>query len=217
MAGKRGRPRKNPPVDPDLDDLIGDAPEPENPDWAEFVKPVSVTFLMQVFKLDRLTVKKKLAELPPIRMVKGGVPEYDFRQAASYLVKPKVDIAEYIKTLRPTDLPAYLQDQWWAAQLKRQKWQKEAGELWPTSDVIAVFGDVFQHMKTTMQLWVDQIAEQHAVTPAIRSDLVQLVDGLQRDLHDRLVAMPKETARRNQLREFDDLPAEGDDGSLHDA
>lgn len=215
MAG-RGRPKKKPVLDED-DDLIGDAPAEVGSDWAEYVKPVSMTFLMQVFKMDRLTVKKKLAELPPIRMAKGGVPEYDFRQAAAYLVKPKVDIAEYIKTLRPTDLPAYLQDQWWAAQLKRQKWQKEAGELWPTDDVIAVFGDVFQHMKTTMQLWVDQIAENHAVTPAMRTELVQLVDGLQRDLHERLVAMPHETARRNQLREFDDLPAGGEDGPVYDA
>src|SRR5690606_18686323 len=76
---------------------------------------------------------------------------YDLKQAASYLVPPKVDIVKWISKLRPTDLPAHLQTEFWDARLKRQKWEFAAGHLWRTEAVQDVLGETFRTIKETMQ------------------------------------------------------------------
>ncbi|HYD04807.1 MAG TPA: DUF1441 family protein, partial [Reyranella sp.] len=167
------------------------AGQPSIGDWSATLAGVSIAWLHNAFRMDRQTVKKRLAKLDPIGNGHAGQPVYDFVQAAAYLVKPKVNVAEYIKGLKPTDLPVILQDQYWASQLKRQQWEQRAGKLWHTDDVIEVFGRTFLVIKDTMNLWVENLAEasRGTLTAEQRKVLVGLVDGLQTDIHRNLLEM----------------------------
>ena len=150
---------------------------------------VSVSWLMAAFRMDRVTVKRKLAKLTPIKYGRGNSPIYDFVQAASCLVKPNIDIAEYLKTMRPQDLPALLQKEYWDAKLKRQKWEIAAGELWHTSDVVSVLGDTFQMMKNTLLLWTEHIDREVGLSEVQYAALTKKVDILQEDMYEKLVEM----------------------------
>lgn len=166
-------------------------------------RPVSVNFLAQAFRMDRTVASRKLAPLPPVDTTHGGHPLYNFLQATQYLVKPQVDPVEVVKRLTAGDLPASLQKDVWDAKLKQQKWAVNAGDLWPTDDVLEVLGDAFQRLKTTTQLWIDQLSESRALSPELRQELTGLIDGLNRDLHDALVRMPAERQTRSQLGEIE--------------
>ncbi len=165
-------------------------------------RPVSVTFLMQVWGMDRKTILKRLSELPPVGQHRGNQPLYDFRQAAQYLVTPRVNVAQHIKKMGVEDLPKALQKDVWDAKLKEQKWRLQAGELWPTEDVLEVLGEAFHRLKTTTQLWIDQLSEGHALPAEAREELTRMVDALQADLHHTLVEMPKERATPSQIGEI---------------
>jgi hypothetical protein len=153
---KRGRPRKRP-------DLVG-TPGEATIDYRENVAGVSITWLCTMFRMDRRTCQKRLAMCPPLRRGVGDAPMFDLAQAAAFLVKPKINIGEWVKSLRPADLPPYLQSEFWDAQNKRQKWEENAGELWRTEKVIEVFADVFKHIKETMQQWQDSIERKEGLT-----------------------------------------------------
>lgn len=167
------------------------------------LQPVSITLLADVLQRDKKTVGKRLAGLAPMSHHRGNIPLYDFRQALEYLVTPRFNAAEAIKKMGTDDLPIGLQKDVWDARLKQQKWMEQAGDLWRTDDVLEVLGEAFQRLKTTTQLWIDQLSETHALPTEVRKDLTAMVDGLQKDLHQTLVEMPTERATRAQVGEIE--------------
>lgn len=199
--------------DPSIDELLGDGSEPKKrpgrPPKADsavvqaLLNPVSISFLADVLQRDRKTVTKRLAGLAPMGHHRGNIPLYDFRQAIEYLVTPRLNAAEAIKKMGTDDLPVGLQKDVWDAKLKQQKWMENAVDLWRTEDVLGVLGEAFQRLKTTTQLWIDQLSETHALPTDVRTDLTAMVDGLQRDLHQTLVEMPAEKATRAQAWEIE--------------
>jgi len=166
-------------------------------------QPVSITFLAEVLQRDRKLVTKRLANLAPIARHRGNTPLYDFRQALEYLVTPKMNAAEAIKKMGTDDLPTALQKDVWDAKLKAQKWAAQAGDLWKTEDVLEVLGETFQRLKTTTQLWIDQVSEAHSLSTEVRAELTTMVDALQHDLHRSLVEMPEKRATLSQLGEIE--------------
>jgi hypothetical protein len=199
---ERSRPKQNGPV-------TKKKPGPASTSRADstvvqkLFQPVSITFLADVLAKDRKTVTRRLAGLTPMGQHRGNVPLYDFRQALEYLVTPRFSAADAIKQMGTADLPVGLQKDVWDAKLKQQKWMEQAGDLWKTEDVLEVLGETFQRLKTTTQLWIDQLAETHALPDEVRKDLTAMVDGLQTDLHRTLVEMPEEKATNAQLGEIE--------------
>jgi len=208
----------------DFEDLLGPAPEQPAKQKAPAKKPaakpvalargdaaivqalfqpVSITFLAEVLQRDRKTITKKLANLGPMARHRGGTPLYDFRQALEYLITPKMNAAEAIKKMGTDDLPQSLQKDVWDAKLKQQKWAAQAGDLWKTEDVLMVLGETFQRLKTTTQLWIDQVSEAHSLPTEVRAELTTMVDALQLDLHRSLVEMPQERSTLSQLGEIE--------------
>lgn len=191
---KRGRPRKAPPApvtaEPEVD-LIGE-PEPMSMDIAEVYGGVSAHWLSQVFGHDKNTIKKKMASANlEIVGYRNGGPLYRISDAAAWLVKPKVDLVSYVKSLRPNDLPPMLNDAYWGAMLKRQKWEENAGDLWRTEAVLEVFGDLALSFKTTVNLWVEEVDRQESLTPEQRKILMELTDKLLEQLHEVMVEAPR--------------------------
>jgi hypothetical protein len=173
------------------------------------LKGVSTGLLSQIFRMDNMTVRKRLKDCPEVGKWRGGAPLFDLAQAAGYLVKPKIDIKEFIKSVRPADLPPYLQSEFWEAQVKRQKFEENAGELWRTEKVIALYAETFKLIKDTMNLWVDSIERESGLTGEQRDKLTQLVDGLQSEMHSRLLTLQeKEEKTANSFEELADIEGE---------
>ena len=222
-------PRKPSPPrhDDDDDDLIGGSTAtrvemapypgegeplpPPSMDLVDVYGGVSANWLAQIFGSDVKTIKKKLSRAEGVRVGTGrnNTPLYNIAAAAAYLVKPKIDLIQYVKGLRPNDLPPILNDAYWAAMLKRQKWQENAGDLWRTEDVIAVFGDVAFSIKTTAQLWVEDLDRLHGLSPEMRVTITQQVDKLLEQIHEQMVDLPRQRHTPSSAAEEGAVPDEG--------
>lgn len=185
-------------AEPELDDLIGFPAERETEleeeftfDLAETYGGVSAHWLAQMFGADKNTIKKKLAA-SGIEIVgrRQGGPLYRLADAAAYLVKPKVDLTTYIKSLRPNDLPPMLNEAYWSAMIKRQKWEENAKDLWHTDDVLKVLGDLNVLIRTRVTLWTEDIDRREGLTQDQRELITTLSDDLLKSVHDLLVNMP---------------------------
>lgn len=119
-----GRPRKTPPAEQPEEDLLGGAPRMDSPlldglDLGQVAGGVSAAWLGHVFEHDKNTIKKKLARCP-ISGMNRRTPLYRIKDAAEWLVKPKVDIMTYLKGLRQQDVPIQMNKDYWAAMRTRQ-------------------------------------------------------------------------------------------------
>lgn len=74
---------------------------------------VSAAWLGHVFGHDKNTIKKKLAKCP-VAGKNRNTPLYLIKDAAAWLVPPKVDVMTYIKNLPPADLPPRLNAAYWS-------------------------------------------------------------------------------------------------------
>jgi hypothetical protein len=166
---------------------------------------VTATTLAQMFRMDRNVVIRRLANCPSVPSPDSRAHRlYDIATAARYLVTPILTPEEFVKIASRVELPPSLQAQFWDAMLKRQRYEENAGSLWPTSRVREVLANTFQTMKFTMQLWVDTIEREQSVTPQQREALIRLVDSLQRDIYEALLSQAEKNATGPQLA---DLPA----------
>lgn len=194
------------------EDLLGPEPEPEREavetDWAKLREGVSLTWLAGALRMDRKTIKKRLAPLSPkTKRAQGDL--YDLEMAMSYLVKPRFDVAEYIKTMNPQELPVMLRKEYWEAENKRAKFMRDAGELWHTDDVLAVFAEAFKRIKTTMQVWPDDVERVAGLNRDQYNALIKLTDGLREELFKTLCEMPKERKTESLAAE---IGADDEDG-----
>jgi hypothetical protein len=160
--------------------------------------------------MDPMTVKQRLQAggAKPAGTVGSGRPVWMFRDVIPYLVKPKMDIDTYIKTLNPTDLPNSINKTYWEAQRIKNKALIETGEAWDDASVLEVFGAVFMLFKDRLPLVTEGMREE-GLTEKQSDKLAGFIDQLQRDLHARLVEMPQQrrlTLSRQQSVMPDDGP-----------
>lgn len=172
---------------------------------------VTISFLAQVFAMDHNKVRRKLVNCPVKRRQRRGTTQvqhiYDMATAASYLVEPKIDPEDIIKSLRREDLPPSISTAYWDAQLKRQQWEEKAGQLWRTEVISSVIGSMFQTIKFTIQLWADTLERQTGLNEEQRDLLNTLTDELQKQMFDSLRENAKDKMSKPQLAELDDMLA----------
>jgi len=159
-------------------------------DWAKLRQGVTIAWLAGAFRMDPKTVKKRLAPLAP-KSKGSNRPLYDLEMAASYLVKPRFDVGEYIRNMNPMELPPVLRKEFWDAENKRLNYEERAGELWATERVMAVFAEAFVQLKNQMQLWPDEVEREVGLTKEQHKALAARVDALRVALHSIFVEMPK--------------------------
>ena len=200
----------------DDDDLIGGGETVEHfslrtADVHSVVGGVSVPWLMKAFRMGRGTVEKKLRGVQPIGHGKHNTPLYDLPEVAAYLVKPRVDMEEYIRTLKPDQLPERLRESYWSAKLKEQRWREKAGDLWRTSDVLTVIGDTLQNLRTRLQLLPDAIERAAGLDPKQFAAARAAVDEIQDQIYKDLQNLSQKGHTRSQLGEEDDGSDDEDD------
>lgn len=182
-------------------------PVVDGPLTSDVREGVTVSWLAGVFGLQLTDVRRKLGGVNPIGTTKNGKGAlYDLQEAASYLVKPRGGIEAAIRAMKPTDLPVRLQDGYWSALLKQQKWEAEAKQLWRSEDVVSAFGQVFQTIKFAIQLWPDQVERATDLSEEQREMLVEMADGLQTELHRVILELAKElTDQSNYERMVEEM------------
>lgn len=171
----------------------------KNPPVEIFLRPVPVHYFASIFKMKPDTIRRRLRNLEPVawqERATGDVAKYDFVEALPYLIKPKVDIAEWIASQRIQDLPTHISDQFWKAHQTKQRVLKEAGDLWHTEDVLEVLGGLFLMIRDTTKIWIEELPGKSTMTTEQYEKFQRNVDGLLEEIHSRLVEMP--TLQRTQ-------------------
>ena len=170
---------------------------------------VTVSFLAQVFGHDPAKVKRLLVNCPIKHSRQRGRTQrqhlYDLSTAASYLVEPKISVEDVLAQIKREDLPPAINTAFWDAQLKRQKWEENAGQLWRTETIGGAIGGMFQTIKFTIQLWADTIERQTGLSEEQRDLLNDMTDKLQQDIFASLQENATATMTGPQLAELDKM------------
>lgn len=165
---------------------------------------VTVQWLSAAFEMKPTDVRKRLARCPILRG-SGRSEIYDLPVAAAFLVEPAISITEYLRTLKPDQLPQQLQESFWNAKLKQLKYMLAAGEAWRTTDVLKVLNDLFTTIKNQTQLWSDQINEEEELTPKQYKVVQELVNTLVDDIKTVTISKAQTGEHRSISAELDDV------------
>lgn len=160
-------------------------------DAGELKRPVTINFLAQVFDMDPATVKKRLLRLPPLATEgteKAPKYLYDFKAAVSYLLPPKMNIADYIKSLDPNKLPNHINKVFWEAQRTRLRFFVETGQAWATEDVFEGLGRFVMLTKDRALLVPEHLRETGAADE-ICEQVRELLEKFLADLHKELAEL----------------------------
>lgn len=149
--------------------------------------------IARLMHMDPMTVKKRLERCPIAGTVGNNRPVYYFHQAIEYIVKPKMDLATYLKTLNPSDMPNAINKVFWEAERIKNKVLLETGEAWASADVLEVFGQVFMLFKDRIPIITEGMRDE-GLSDEQYDSLVTYCDQLQADLHEKLVEMPAQRA-----------------------
>lgn len=160
---------------------------------------VSVQWLAKAFGITRDLVGKKLQRCRHIDTGAAGNPLYDLREAASYIVEPKLDIEEYLATIKPDKLPDRLRESFWNARLKEQKFNREAGSLWYTEQVMAFFSEVLQELRDKLQTIPDTVERLAGLDEKQWLMVRNMIDGVQEDLYQTVKKIADGDLTMNQL------------------
>ncbi len=135
----------------------------------------TVTQLMRIFGQDMRTVKGKIATVKPVTRVEG-LDVWSLREVAPYLVKPVGDFEAAMRNMSHEDLPPNLRKEFWHAKRQEQAYRKEAGELWPTEDVLGAFAETFKTIRTELMLLGEAVEREMALSDRAREILKANID-----------------------------------------
>ena len=154
---------------------------------ADLLEPVSANVISQIFDQIPAVTKKRLTNCRSVTDGKTNIRKYHIRDAAKYMIDPAFTPEDFIEIMSKNKLPNAINKEFWDAMLKKQKWEENAGDLWRTSRVREALTDTFQTIKFTMQLWVDSLERQAAISNEQRVIIVTMVDALQLEVYTSLV------------------------------
>lgn len=152
------------------------------------LKGVTASWLAQAFRMDIKTVKQRLVRCRAMGVRGNNQFVYDLRDAAEHLLEPKMSIEEYMRRVDIDDLPRKLQSSYWDAKSKRLRYEENAGDLWRTERVVQAVSGLYKKIRSTAQLWVDQLGREKKMTEDQRVYMERQVD----DLLSRLFHMVHE-------------------------
>lgn len=178
----------------------------ESLDPGQVLTGVTVFWLKTVFGLTHSTVVKRLAKCPTSGLSPTGHPVYDVKEAAAYLVEPKMDAKTYIRKIRTQELPPIFQKEYWDAKHRKLKYEQAASLLWRTEDVVDVLGEAFKVLRTTMQLLPDRLETIIPMTTGQRGEVQGVTDEMQNEMFEALVTMAKNRRTKNVKAELENDP-----------
>lgn len=183
------------------------------PDAAAFRRPVTRTFLATASGRQPRHLVNQLAGCPIVGYQNAGAktqtPLYDFWEAVSYIVEPKVDLMLWLKSQNAMSLPPHINKAFWDAMRSRQMVEERAGDLWRTADVLEVLSRVALTIKETALLWLESLPSKDLLTAEQYEAIRGAVNDLLTEVHQRLVDMPAQGAHQSTSAEFERMVQEG--------
>lgn len=171
---------------------------------------VSIQWLARAFRMTRHIVEKKLRKCPVAGSGEFGNPLYDLVEAAAFLVEPKVDIKEYLKTAKDDELPERLRESIWNSKLKKQRWEEKAGHLWRTEYIMDRMGEVLANTRQSVQQIPDRVERIAGLSIEQYRIVRNATDEVLNQIYEEIVAMQEGASTFNQLHD-EALPEERPD------
>lgn len=158
----------------------------------DFYQPVPVSFISKVMRMNLETVQKRLRTVTPVGHVgtSQNRPLYDFVTAVEHIVKPKMNLRTYLRSLNPADMPQNISKVFWEAERIRTKALVEAGEAWPTEAVIQVMSQANKMVNDRIPLLIEAMREE-GLTDDQMKKLEEACDQFRNDVHEAYVEFPK--------------------------
>lgn len=170
----------------------------------------SVNQLGALFNMKTPDVMRRLGDLQPVGMGRQGNPIYSVAQAAARLAKIEITEAEllnHIRRMDPKNLPPLLNKIFWEGLAARRKYQETVGELWHTTDVLAVAATAFQSLRMSVLLIPDALLNETELSEAQLKIVQQTIDQALEDARDQLI---RDIRRPNDKRPRPGFDAEND-------
>lgn len=144
------------------------------------------TQLAGLFRRDAKTLPRLLEGLAPAGE-RAGVKVYRIEEAAQRLVKPGYEVEEALRRMHPSDMPPLMGKEFWNGQRARQAFEENEGDLWRTAEMVAVFAEACQTVRTSMLLFRDAVEREEALTEEQAVIIQGLIDGAIKDIQEALV------------------------------
>lgn len=146
----------------------------------------TIAQIAQLFETDAKTLPRRLKGIKPSGR-RSSYATYKIKEVAARIVKPGYSIEEYIRRMHPNEMPVGLMKEFWAGQKSRQSYERDAGDLYRTSEVVAAFSKALADARTSIQLFIDGIERETGITDPQRKVLRRRTDALIDDLRIALV------------------------------
>lgn len=144
------------------------------------------TQLAQLFRRDPKAMPRLLQGLAPAGERRGS-KIYVIADAAQRLVKPGYEVEQYLRRMHPSDMPPLMGKEFWNGQRARQAFEENEGDLWRTNEMVVVFAEACQTMRTSMLLFRDALEREESLTEEQTTALGRLIDGAIKDMQEALV------------------------------
>ena len=154
---------------------------------------ITIPDLASMYGMSQEDVKEALALVKPIRGKQIRTSVYALWDALGALRGTEdagvsvEQIADYISKMKPSQLPVALQEAFWSAALKRQKFEAEQGDLWRTATVMKVISELLRVTRQSMTLMVDNVDQQTSLTPRQREIIRGIGDSVLADMRERVI------------------------------
>lgn len=166
----------------------------------DFYQAVPVSFLSKVLRMNAETVRKRLETVTPVGHagVSQNRPLYDFASVVPHLVKSKMNLRTYLRSLNPADMPQNISKVFWEAERIRTKALIEAGEAWPTEAVIQVMSQANKMVNDRIPLLIEAMREEGLNDDQMKK-LEAACDQFRNDVHEAYVEFPKSQTTPSHL------------------
>lgn len=153
---------------------------------------ITIPDLATMYGMGQEDVKEALALVKPIRGKQIRTAVYSLWDALGALRGSDEGVsaeqlADYISKMKPSQLPVALQEAFWSAQIKRQKFEEERGDLWRTGQVMKVISELLRVARQSMTLMVDNVDQQTSLTPRQREIIRGIGDSVLADMREKVL------------------------------
>lgn len=169
-----------------------------------FRHPLTPSVLSTIFRRDLKTTQRRLLECPKAA-TRSGYPVYDLGEAAAYLVDPKFDVEDVIRSMRTQDLPQHLQSEFWKAQRNKIGYLRETGALWKAERVELMVADFMKIIFQQVRMMKETVEQQMGLTKEQRTLLSSLQDSLLLAIQSEVNAHFSKWEGEDKEQEFADL------------
>lgn len=157
-----------------------------------------------LFKVDDRILKERMHGIQPIGK-RFNAPIYDVAEVAgrmARLTEEQVDKA--MMRLNAANLPKMVTKEYWAGKRSRQAYEVAERDLWQTTEVVTVLGEVLKKVKMSAQLMIDAVERTTELSDKQREIIKEQTDGMLMDIYSSITESTTKNVKTSAPDEDDD-------------